>query len=162
MRFLSLRIDDLPVPVALYPLNGVHGTSDIGPNKNPPGIPSDVHLAPGPFGQPQGSYQFSGSANSYIEIPNNGGLDTKYSITVLAWVNRENHQGPIFDYVWGFHFWIWVGAGNVFANLHLVWSAQLNSPIASHSWYYVGASYDFSSGIAKVWVNGEAASQVRH
>ena len=163
MPSLSLRTADLPIPVALYPLNGRYGTGDIGPNKNPPGIPSDIHLAPGPYRQPQGSYQFSGTWTSCIEIPNNGGLDTKYSITVLAWVNRENHQGPIFNYgadVWGFHLWIWVGAGNAYANAY-GWMSQPNSPIASNSWYYVGATYDFSSGIATVWVNGEAGSEVR-
>ena len=166
MPFLSLRTADLPVPVALYPLNGRHGTRDIGRNKNPPGIPSDVHLAPGPYGQPQGSYQFSGTSTSYITMPNNGGLDTKYSITVLAWVNRENQEGPIFNYLrvdgipWVFHFWV-LSQGGVYANAH-GWSVQPYSYINPNSWYYVGASYDFSSGIAKVLVNGQAAHEVRH
>ena len=169
MRFLSVRAENLPVPLALYPLNGRHGTFDIGPSKNPPGITGNVHLAPGPYGQPQGSYQFSGTSSSYIKIPNNGGPDTKYSITVLSWVNRENHQGPIFNYgdnINGFHFWIWgCAAGCVFANLYPDWVTQPHSPIPSNSWHYVGASYDFSSGTAKVWVNGQAGTlepEVRH
>ena len=162
MPFFSLQKDELPVPVALYPLNGEHGTGDISPNKNPPGITGNVRLAPGPYGQPQGSYQFSGTSTSYIEILNHGGLDVKHSITVLAWVNRENHQGPIFDYVGGFHLWVLIDDGNVYANLYPDWVAQPHSPIPSNSWHYVGASYDFSSGMAKVWVNGQAASEVRH
>jgi len=149
----------------LYPLNGRHGTSDISPNKNPPGIPSDVHLAPGPHGHPQGSYQFSGSSTCYIEFPNTaGGLDTRYSITILAWVNRENDQGPIFDYAGGFHVWIWTYGGSVLANLMPlgVWPAQPHSYISPNIWYYVGVTYDFASGIAKVWVNGQAESEVRN
>ncbi|CAH3033833.1 unnamed protein product [Porites lobata] len=155
--------DGLPVPAALYPLNGLHGTRDISANKNSPGIPSGVHLAPGPYGNPQGSYQFSGSSTSYIEIPNNGGLDTRYSITILAWVNRENNQGPIFNYNTQrpieFHFWIWMGSGNAYAsNPH--WISTTHSPMAPYTWYYIGITYDYSSGIAQVWLNGEAKSKV--
>jgi len=146
----------------LYPLNGRHGISDIGPNKNPPGIPSDIRLAPGPYGHPQGSYQFSGSFTSYIEFLNNGGLDTRYSITVLAWVNRENNEGPIFHYTGGFHLWIWAHGGSVFANIYPDWAVQPHSYISPNIWYYAGVTYDFSSGIAKVWVNGQAESEVRN
>ena len=142
----------------MYPLDGRHWTNDIGPNKNPPGIPNDVHLAPGPNRHPQGSYQFSGSVTSYIEIPNNGGLETRYSITVLAWLKSETDAGPIFVYGdTGFRLWI-VGGG-VYAN-DQYWSAQPKSKKVSNSWYHVGATYDYSSGIAKVWVNGEATAQV--
>jgi len=155
--------DDLPVPIALYPLNGRHGTSDISPNKNPPGILSDVHLAPGPYGHPQGSYQFSGNFTSNIEFPNNGGLDTRYSMTLLAWVNRENNDGPIVNYgtnSWGFHFWF--VNGGLFSRpmtrdnqfLFYVTSSEL-----SKTWHYVGTTYDFSSGVVKLWVNGEEVAQ---
>ena len=158
-----LWTDGLPVPAALYSLNGLHGTRDISANKNSPGIASGVHLAPGPYGNPQGSYQFSGSSTSYIEIPNNGGLDTRYSITILAWVNRENNQGPIFNYNTQrpieFHFWIWMGSGNAYAsNPH--WISTTHSPMAPYTWYYIGITYDYSSGIAQVWLNGEAKSKV--
>ena len=154
--------ENLPVPVALYPLNGRYGTSDISPNKNPPGIPSDVHLAPGPYGRAQASYQFFGRFTSYIEIPNNGGLDTRHSITFLVWVKYDN-KGPIFSYgvtAWGFRIWI-VGVGNFYAfspnwkNGHYVIPALL-----SKSWQYVGVSYDFPSGVMRLWVNGETAYQV--
>ena len=163
MLFLSLLTADLPVPVALYPLNGEHGTSDIGPNKNPPGIPRDVHLAPGPYGQPQGSYQFSGSSNSYIEIPNNGGLDTRYSLTLLAWVNRENDNGPIVNYgikSWGFHFWF--TSGKLFARPMTRDKTSLPHVVSSKlskSWHYVGTTYDFSSGVVRLWVNGTEVAQ---
>ena len=159
VKEIFFRADSLPVPVALYPLNGRYGTKDIRLNKNPPGIPSGVHLASGPYGDPQGSYQFSGISTSHIEIPNNGGLDISYSITVLLWVNRQNNEGPMFVYGRnGFRFWI-VGS-SVYAN-DQSWSVQpRSSPIASNVWYYVGITYNYSSGIAKVWVNGEADDTV--
>ena len=155
--------DKLPVPVALYPLNGQHGTSDIGSKKNPSGKSYETHLAPGPYGHPQGSYQFYGSANSYIEIPNNGSLDTRYSMTVLAWVNHENDNGPIINYgtnVWGFHFWF--NSGGLFARpstLENVVLAYASSPQLSKTWHYVGTSYDFASGVVRLWVNGNEVAQ---
>ena len=161
--WLYLRAEYLPVPVALYPLNGRHGTKDIGPNKNPPGIPNDVHLAPGPHGHPQGSYQFSGRFSSYIEIPNNGGLDTIHSITILVWVKHENDNGPIVNYgpnVWGFHFWI--ESGSLYARpseRKLMSLTPVRSPVLSKDWHYVGTSYNFSSGVVKLWVNGVKVAQ---
>ena len=92
MLLLILLTEELPVPAALYPLNGLHETHDIGPNKNPAGKPNGVHLAPGPFGHPQGSYRFSGSFSSYIKIPNNGGLDTR-SIRFLPGLTTKTKTG---------------------------------------------------------------------
>ncbi|XP_073241395.1 uncharacterized protein [Porites lutea] len=159
------KTDDLPVPTAFYPLNAQHLTHDISPNKNQPGEPNGVHLAPGPFGHPQGSYQFSGSFGSYIEIPNNGGLDTRYSITILAWLNQENDDGPIVNFgsdVWGFHFW--VVNGRLFARPsrradRALAKYAVSSSLEPGTWNYVGTSYNFSSGVVKIWING---SEVAH
>ena len=163
--WLILLADDLPVPTAFYPLNAQHLTHDISPNKNQPGKPNGVHLAPGPFGHPQGSYQFSGSFGSYIEIPNNGGLDTRYSITILAWLNQENDNGPIVNFgsdVWGFHFW--VVNGRLFARPsrradRALPKYAVSSSLEPGTWNYVGTSYNFPSGVVKLWING---SEVAH
>ena len=157
--------DELPVPAALYPLHGRYGTSDISPNNNPPGIPSDIQLAPGPYGHPKGSYQFFGRYTSYVEIPNNGGLDTTYSITVLAWMKRENDNGPIFNYgtnLWAFH--LWIVDGKLFGRAVTRYNGRLLNPVSSSqpvlmSWLYVGLTYDYSSGVMKLWINGNAVDQ---
>lgn len=155
-----LSTDSLPDPVALYPLNGRHGTKDISRNENPPGIPSNTALAPGPNGHPYGSFQFSGTPTSYVHIPNNGGLDIKNSITILAWVNRESNEGLIFEYSCGTCFRLWfINDGRLYCNAK--WHFHQSSPIPSNSWYHVGASYDSLSGTAKVWVNGQAAVEVK-
>ena len=159
MLLLILLTEELPVPAALYPLNGLHETRDIGPNKNPAGKPNGVHLAPGPFGHPQGSYRFSGSFSSYIKIPNNGGLDTR-SITILAWINHENENGPIVNYgenVWGFHFWI--VNGRLFGRLSGSGLYAITPYNLSKNWQYVGTSYNFSSGVVKLWINGSEVAQ---
>ena len=83
--------------MALYPLNAKYATREIN-NRQPPGKAVGVTLAPGPDGQPGGSYQFAGNADSYIEFPNDGGLDVKHSITMLCWVYPESLDGPLFQY----------------------------------------------------------------
>ena len=96
MLFLFVAFS-VPDPVALYPLNAKYTTQEIN-NRQPQGTPVGVSLAPGPDGKPGGSYQFTGNANSYIEFPNNGGLDVKQSITMLCWVYPQNTDGPLFNY----------------------------------------------------------------
>ncbi|KAL9982726.1 hypothetical protein ACROYT_G004810 [Oculina patagonica] len=164
---ISMRLDfygcipDPPVPAAVYPLNGQFGTRDLSSNENPPGVPYNVQLAPGPFGQPNGSYQLSGSSNSYIEFPNNGGLDTRYSLTLLAWVFPENIDGPIFNYgtnYFGVHFWI--VNNRLFARLSKRSGGYadlpaLTSALKQNSWNFIGTSYDYDSGVQKLWIEGK-------
>lgn len=141
-------------------MNSRYATREI-KNRQPQGIPKGVHLEAGPDGKTGGSYQFEGKADSYIEFPNNGGLDAKYSMTMLCWVYPQNLEGPIFNYKtsgqWGVH--MWMVAGKLFGRFnhrnyaftpHLL-SSQL---LPLNQWYYVGASYDHNSGIARLWLNG--------
>ena len=126
----------------------------------PSGTASNVQLASGPDGNSQGSYQFLGLHNSYIELPNNGGLDTQYSITLCMWVYPEGQVGPLFNYKpsgndWGVHLWLtssWffrpVKRNSEFLNALLGPSAPKDG-----QWYYVAASYDYSSGVARLWVD---------
>lgn len=54
------------------------------------------------------AYEFSGSKDSYIEIPRNSHLDTQYSMTLLASIFPTGKNGPILHYSaekWGVHFW---------------------------------------------------------
>ena len=80
-------------PVAFFPLNGQYETTDISHRSNPPAQASGVELAPGPDGNAGGSYQFSGNSSSSIYFPNNRGLDTRYSMTFLAWIYNEQTEG---------------------------------------------------------------------
>ncbi|KAL9982723.1 hypothetical protein ACROYT_G004806 [Oculina patagonica] len=163
---IAMRLDfygcipDPPVPAAVYPLNGEFGTRDLSSNENPPGVPYNVQLAPGPFGQPNGSYQFSGNSTNYIEFPNNGGLDTRYSLTLLAWVFFENTDGPIFNYGtdhYAVHFW--VGASQLYILFRTRSGtnpgALYGSPLKADAWNFVGASYDYDSGVQKLWAEGK-------
>ena len=154
-----------PVAVAVYPLNRKYGAREI-ENRQPQGITVSVSLAPGPNFKAAGSYQFTGQANSYIEIPNNGGLDAKRSITMLCWLYPQNTDGPIFNYKtrgsWGVH--MWVVSGKLFArftkrNYQFTQHLATTESLALDQWQYVGASYDHNTGVASLWLDGQRVVQ---
>ena len=153
----------VPQPVILFPLNAEYQTSDI-KNRTAPGIPSGVSLALGPHGKEDGSYEFFGNANSFIEFPNSpgGALDVRYSMTILCWVycdEKGGLDGPIFDYntggKYGVH--LWVVNGSFFARFND--RGFSHKPALSHTslagrWKFVGASYDNETGDIKLWADG--------
>ena len=161
-NLIAVRIPD---PIALYPLNSQYGTRALA-NSQPQGTPVGVTLAAGPNGKTGGSYQFTGKANSYIEFPNNGGLDAKRSITMLCWLYPQNTNGPIFNYKtsgsWGVH--MWVVSGKLFArftkrNYQFTPALTTSQSLALNQWQYVGASYNHNTGVASLWLDGQQVMQ---
>lgn len=159
-------LTDIPEPIGLYPLNGQYRTRDIGPRQNPAGNLVGVKLATGYYGQPDGSYQFSGSAESYIEFPNNGGLDAKYSLTVLAWIYPESVEGPVFSYKTngkGVHLLIqkpYKLFGRFVTRGYQSPYAVESDKIRPRAWNYVGATYDNSTGTGRLWVDGKRVAEL--
>lgn len=149
----------LPDAVAFYPLTVNYRGYDVGPKKNPPGKLFNVRLAPGPDGRRGGSYSFLGSPDSFIEFSNTGPLDTRDSITLLVWINPKGGAGPIFNYDprgFGVHLWV-TRAGRLFARF-VRRTRALTQPLISRrlrrkSWSFVGATYDQTTGIGKLYVN---------
>ena len=144
----------------MYPLDGAHGTKEIN-NRVGEGTAGGVGTAPGPDGKPDGSYEFFGTVNSYIEFPNGGGLDVPNSITMLCWLFPGGQDGPLFNYrnsgSWGVH--LWVVAGQLFVRFTKRNYSFTNALINTHlkpedGWKFVGASYDQANGDAKLWVDG--------
>lgn len=158
-----MSLFQVPDPVALFPLNAQYGTREIN-DRVTRGVPTGVSLAQGPDGQADGSYEFFGTANSYIRIPNseNGPLDARYSITMLCWVYSEAQEGPLFNYrqrgAWGVH--LWVGSNSrlfvrfTIRDYSFTEGLLSDLAIASGVWKFVGASYDGASGYAKLWIDG--------
>ena len=162
--FNSVAIS-VPHPIAIYPLNSKYETQEIN-NRQPQGTPVGVSLAAGPDGKPGGSYQFQGQANSYIEFPNNGGLDAKRSITMLCWIFPQSEDGQIFSYgargLWGVH--MVMVSGKLFVrfkhrNYQSTPNLTTNQSLARSQWHYVGSSYDHNTGIASLWLNGQHVMQ---
>ena len=160
----------VPQPVILFPLNAEYQTRDI-KNRTAPGIPSRVSLAPGPNGEEDGSYEFFGNANSFIEFPNSpgGALDVRYSMTILCWVyydEKGGSRGPIFEYNTGGKYGVYLWVGNrLFSASFIDRALSYPRPYLRHTslaggWKFVGASYDSETGEIKLWADG-ALKQTR-
>lgn len=153
-------------PIALYPLDAAHGTKEIR-DRLEAGVASNVYLAPGPDGNIDSSYEFLGTSTNYIEFPNGAGLDAKNSMTMLCWLFPGGQDGPLFNYrntgSWGVH--LWVAAGKLFVRFtkrdYSFTNALLHTELKPEDgWKFVGASYDSSSGDARLWVDGNEVQKL--
>ena len=151
----------MPEPVAFYPLNARYKAAEK-ENRQPKGILGDVGITNGPYGEPGGAYMFYGTKNSYIEFPNNGGLDTRFSITLMCWVQPGGQDGPLFNYPVSSLYAVSIeiihgkflnemvteqGSGEVY----IFWTLK-TLPVGK--WVHVAASYDQNTGIVSLYING--------
>ena len=136
--------------------------------RNPQGKLGYVRSAPGPDTFPGGSYQFYGRPDSYIEFPNRGKLDTRRSITIIAWIYHEGRAGPIFNYMpngWGVHLWM-VSPRTLFVRYtrrrgRKQTAALFSRKINPRTWQYIAATYDYITGYAKLYLDGKVIAQRR-
>ena len=142
--------------VAIYQLTSATRNRDISAYSNPPARFVDVYYSRGPDNHPQGALGFR-TRNSHILIPNNGCLDTRYSITILFWFFAEI-TGPLV------HFnpngrGVDVGIDRQFRFYahFLPRSGKYVPPvfkrISPRRWIFAGATYNHVTGIATVWIN---------
>lgn len=119
----------------------------------------NVRYTIGPDRVPGTATTFLGNYNSYIEFPNRGKLDTQFSITLLAWIKHNGRAGPIFNYKvngWGVHFWM-ISPRTLFVSLNRRIGRRAPRTLSSRTiryrnWEYVGATYNYRSGIARLFV----------
>lgn len=127
-----------------------------------------VKYGQGPDGRRDGSAVFFGRRTSYVEIPNTGRLDARYSITILIWVYHDgNRPGPVVNFNpngFGVHLWM-KGRRQLFVRfMHR--NGRRTRPLRSNrfkyqAWNYVGATYDERSGVAMLWVNSNPVATRR-
>ena len=149
----------VPEPVAFFPLNARYKATEK-ENRQLSGILGDVAITSGPYNEPGGAYMFYGTHSSYIEFPNKGGLDTRFSITLTCWVQPVGQDGPIFSYgVSGYTVCIRIENGKFF-NRIVKRSFQTLTPITTAEvlpagkWVHVAASYDHNTGNNSLYING--------
>jgi len=154
----------VPEPVAFYPLNARYKAAEK-ENRQPKGLLRNVGLADGLYNKPGGAYMFYGTYNSYIEFPNNGGLDTRFSITLMCWVQPgvEGAYGPLFMYTYPFSrfgvllfildgkFLIGIAKRRAFQSDNHVTTAEV---LPAGEWVHVAGSYDHNTGINSLYING--------
>ena len=146
----------------MFPLNARYKARDV-IGGNPPGIMNLVITATGPDGHEGGALSFLGIPESYIEFPNDGKLDTKDSLTILAWIFPEK-EGPIFNFKtdgWGANLWL-AQSRKLFAHFvergqHKISKVEplQSTKVIPNQWNFVGATYDHTTGAAGLWINGK-------
>ena len=150
----------VPEPVAFYPLNARYTAAEK-ENRQSKGIQRDVAITNGPYNEPGGAYMFYGTASSYIEFRNDGNLDTRFSITLMCWVQHEGENGPLFRY--GYHHETGVGMfierGKLMIQMVKRPSQYLEffrtpEVLPKGKWVHVAASYDHNTGNNSLFING--------
>ena len=150
----------VPEPVAFHPLNAGFKAAEK-EYRQPKGILGDVAITNGHYNEPGGAYMFYGTTSSYIEFRNDGVLDTRFSITLMCWVQHEGINGPLFRY--GYHPETGVGmliARGKLTNEMVKRSFQslgfLTTPevLPKGKWVHVAASYDHNTGNNSLFING--------
>ncbi|XP_070577193.1 uncharacterized protein [Ptychodera flava] len=150
--------EGLPQPVAFWPLDKDAQLTDASGNGNHGVNAGGAILVSDADGTLAGAYQFTSSGNSYIEFPNNGAYDTRYSIHMLMYIYPQGTFGPTFNFkrdAWGVHMYsgdaghfVRFCVRNSLAFTQHLWvnALQLNQ------WNFIGASYNYNTGLAKLWV----------
>ena len=106
---------------------------------------------------------FHGTVSSYIEFPRKGGLDTRFSITLMCWVQPGGQDGPLIIYENNFRRGIELSIANgkffhVIVDrphrriLNIVRAVEV-LPVGK--WVHVAASYDHITGINSLYINGQ-------
>ncbi|XP_078603985.1 atrial natriuretic peptide receptor 1-like isoform X3 [Branchiostoma floridae x Branchiostoma japonicum] len=160
-------------PVGLWPLNRKNNAKDVSKsyrgrkgdrciwvgNWNN-GTMANTEYAEGPDGV--SSVVFTGSPVSKMVIPNNGSiLDVRQSLTVLVKINGSaNGNGTIFSYDGsGMELRQQDGKGLsarfVRRDGHFLKQVKKDDVLTPDEWNYIGVSYDYRTGIAKLWHDGK-------
>ncbi|XP_068745884.1 NFX1-type zinc finger-containing protein 1-like isoform X4 [Montipora capricornis] len=157
--------DGFARPLAMFPLNAACQHLEYF-SQEEMAIVSDVYPGPGPEGHPQGSLQLKDISDSFIVIPNlSGGLvDAEKSITLLAFIYPLRESRMMISYhpdglgvQLACEFDDEIGKLTASFIQRDLMPAEM--PITAkvleyNEWNFVGASYDFETGMAILWHNG--------
>ena len=149
-------------PVAVFPLNQFCS----GLERANLATMSRVAWAPGVDGTPHGSIHLRQRTDSFIEIFNRtgSGLDTRTSITLLVHVFPMVNREPILSFQED-GLGVQIGQEGVVdqkgvLTVRFTWRDFAQPPALSKAvlnmitWNFIGASYDYESGIARLWHDG--------
>ncbi|XP_015761391.1 PREDICTED: EGF and laminin G domain-containing protein-like isoform X3 [Acropora digitifera] len=153
----------LPEPSGFYPLTSATAANDSSLYENPPGVVKNAYPGLGVCGENGGSYSFTGSRShpSYIKLSKSEFLDTRYSITIVAWVYPEGNDGEIVSYWQKSNYGLGIFLDNLHPTFHLYSRDKTIKNIFTsktrlqlNTWNHVTGSHDRFSGNSTIYVNG--------
>ncbi|XP_035662464.1 uncharacterized protein LOC118406510 [Branchiostoma floridae] len=167
-------------PMAFYPLSTQLGGMDVtktADNAVLQGTTSGTGLNNEDGGSQ--TLQVTADSPAYVDFPNDGNLESRSSITILAAIRPStlDQSAPIFDYtggsvgpdVHGLYLWLSPN-GTLSANLKMQTLAGVQdvmfqseeNAVTAGEWNFVGISYDNVTARGYLWVDGEVVGEVRH
>ncbi|XP_067035451.1 NFX1-type zinc finger-containing protein 1-like isoform X3 [Acropora muricata] len=161
-------------PLLMFPFNNKSGNREYFSNVELAYISSDVQFAPGADGSLAGSVELCGNLDSFIEIANfeGGYADTAASITILAFLYPTGGHGPILCYHRnGYGLQIWFERVEFSAIIGTLCALFIRRDLAIaipirrtilniNAWNFIGISYDYWTGVARLWHNGNVVETV--
>ena len=152
---------EFPVhPVAVYPFNNETLANDVSPDKAV-GKLMGTSFSPGINGEPGGSIEVHGNADSYIELSKDAeNLNIKQSITILLHVYPMGSPGPIVNYKKDGHgVQIYETDSALEARVNRrndvrTGSVKTGEKLQRDQWHFIGITYNYSSGLVKLWQDG--------
>lgn len=156
--------------VAYYPFNGnANDASGRGHN----GTIINATLSTDRFGITNRSYFFNGT-NAYISVPQSSELQpvTNFSISVWAKCIAANssrlNTGPVmvnehnYDTDDGFDFFVGIDNSIWFQASGGYGGATVSSPLVTNVWFNTVFTWDSTSGLCSLYVNGKLVNSVTH
>jgi len=165
-RILLLLFSVSVQPVAVFPLNRHCGGLEKSSRANLATLSPGVAWAAESDGIHNKPLQLRGTPDSFVEIPNHPGsfIDTRTSITLLMDIFPTGNRGSILSFRESGGGLQIVQDGVVdgkgvltvrFARRDLTPTPPLTKAVLKlNAWNFIGASYDYDSGIARLWHDG--------
>lgn len=144
----------------MYPFNNETLANDVSPHKAV-GELVGTTFSPGIHGEPGGSIEVQGRADSYIELSRDAGnLNIKLSITILLYVYPLGSPGPIVNYKKDGHGVQIYETDKALAARVIQRNDRRTKPVETErrlqrdQWHFIGMTYNYSSGLVKLWQDG--------
>ena len=150
-----LSLAALSNPLALFPLDNDIEVRDISFTRLSPGRAFGVHLVESSNQNVKSSLYFNGTTSSFVIIANISKLLIGDSFTILLWVYPQGEHGHLFYYgneSSGIQLWLKEGVLTLVLLQHANHKFTISGlDVLLNEWNLVGASYDFQTGVARLW-----------
>jgi hypothetical protein len=151
---------DLKTCVGMWLFDEAKGdtATDSSGNKNDGTLKNGPKWVDGKFGK---ALEFSGG--NYVEVPASESFSYDNGYTFALWFKANNvntQQGPIGQNGGGQYINFWINSNQLRWETDSGQSLFAGVPIEANQWYHAVGTYDFSTGIAKIYINGKFDKQI--
>ena len=154
-----------PRPMAVYPMSAESGVKEASSDRYSSllaGKMTSIVFQRGPFDDQKGSIFLNGSSGSFVSILNRGYLNTQFSFTITLWIfQEETTSGTVICYKDGLEMSL---SQSKYLIAKFVFKRYKSETLKifglqDGTWHSVGFSYDYMTGMSKVWIGNTTVSR---